>query len=361
MAKDYYDILGVQKNASDDDIKRAFRKLAHQYHPDKTGGNDTKFKEINQAYQTLGDVEKRKKYDQFGAGYEQMGGGGGGFGGGGFNFNGANFDPRSWAGADMGDLGEMFGDMFGGGRARREPARGRHIEMDVTITFVESAFGVEKDVRVYKTMVCEDCGGGGAEKDSKRIECTQCRGSGQVRKIQQTILGNFQTAAICSKCDGKGSVPEKACHACHGNGIVKGERELRVQVPAGIADGEVLRMSGEGEAVSNGGRAGDLYLNIRVKSDPRFSRHAFDVHSKVGISVAIAALGGEISVETVDGAVDLKIPAGTQPGAAFRLRAKGIPHLRKAGRGDHIVEVAVRIPKKLSKEQRKALESWKDF
>ncbi len=356
MAKDYYDILGVAKNASDDDIKRAFRKLAHQYHPDKTGGNDTKFKEINQAYQTLSDAEKRKKYDQFGAGYEQMGGGG--FGSGGF---GAGFDPNSWAGAGMGDLGEMFGDMFGGGARRREPQRGRHIEMDVHVTFVEAAFGVEKDLRVYKTMTCEECGGTGAEKGSKRIECSQCAGSGQVRKVQQTILGNFQTVGACPRCDGKGSAPEKECHACHGNGITKGERELRVQIPAGIADGETLRMYGEGEAAPHGGRSGDLYLNVRVKRDARFERNGSDVHSEAEITVATAALGGEIAVDTIDGAVDLKIPAGTQPGTAFRLRGKGIPHLRRSGRGDHIVQIIVRIPKKLSKEQRKMLEGWEDF
>ncbi len=351
MSRDYYEILGVAKNASDDDIKRAFRKLAHQYHPDKPGGNAEKFKEANQAYQVLGDAEKRRKYDQYGAGFEQMNGG---FGGGGFDFNGASFD--------MGDLGEMFGGMFGGGGARRrEPQRGRHIEMDVQVTFIESVFGVEKDLRVYKTMSCEDCGGTGAEKGTKRSNCIQCAGSGQVRKVQQTILGNFQTVGVCPKCDGKGSVPEKACHACRGNGIVKGERELRVQIPAGIADGETLRMSGEGEAALHGGRSGDLYLNVRVKRDPRFERHGFDVHSRAEIGVATAVLGGEVTVDTVDGAVDLKIPTGTQPGATFRLRSRGIPHLRRSGRGDHIVEVTVRIPKKLSKEQRKMLESWEDF
>lgn len=362
MARDYYDILGVNKGASDDDIKRAFRKLAHQYHPDKTGGDDKRFKEINTAYQVLGDAEKRKKYDRFGSNFEQMSGGSAG-GGSGFGAGGFGFQDTAGANFDFGDLGEMFGDIFSGaaGGARREPSRGRHIEMDAAVTFAESATGAEKDVRVYKTMSCEDCGGAGAEKGAKRVDCVQCAGSGQVKKVQQTILGSFQTVGICPKCDGRGSAPEKACRACRGAGVVKGERQLRVHIPAGIADGEVLRMSGEGEAAPRGGRSGDLYLNIRVKPDPRFVRHGFDVHSKADISISTAVLGGEISVDTVDGAVDLKIPAGTQPGSAFRLRGRGIPHLRKTGRGDHIVEVMVRIPKKPSKEQRKMLESWEDF
>lgn len=351
MARDYYDILGVAKNASDDDIKRAFRKLAHQHHPDKSGGDDAKFKEANQAYQTLSDAEKRRKYDQFGAGYEQMGGFGGGGQGGGFDFNGAQFD-----------MGDIFGEMFGsrGGGRRQEP-RGGNIQMDVTITFVESAFGVDKDLRVYKTMHCDDCGGTGAEKGTKRVQCVQCAGSGQMRQVRQTILGSMQVQVACNKCDGEGSQLEKPCKRCHGSGTTKGEREISLKIPAGIADGEVLRVSGEGEAAPRGGRAGDLYLNVRVKADSRFQREGFDVISTALIGVSLAALGGEIHVETVDGPVDLKIPAGTQPGAQFRLRGKGITHLRRSGRGDHIVTVDVRIPKKLTKEQKKALEEWEDF
>ncbi len=356
--RDYYDILGVSKGATDDDIKRAFRKLAHQYHPDKPGGDAEKFKEINQAYQVLGDADKRKKYDQFGANFEQMGGGGAGGGFGGFDFRqaGVNFD--------MNDLGEMFGDIFGmggGGRARREPSRGRHIEMDASLAFAEAAFGAEKEIRVYKTIACEDCDGKGAEKGSKIIDCVQCGGSGQVRKVQQTILGSFQTVAVCPRCHGEGKIPEKTCKSCGGQGIAKGERKLEVKFPAGIADGEILRISGEGEAAPRGGRSGDLYLTVRVKPDSRFERDGFDVHSRAEIGVARAALGGTVSVETLDGPVDLSVPAGTQPGQVFRLRGKGVPHLRKNGRGDHLVEVAVKVPKKLSKEQKKALEQWGDF
>ncbi len=354
MAKDYYDILGVGKGASDDDIKRAFRRLAHQHHPDKPGGDAEKFKEINQAYQTLGDAEKRKKYDQFGAGYEQMGGhpGHGGFGGFDFGGGGVNFD-----------LGDMFGDIFGaasGGRPRG-PAKGRDIQMDVTLDFKEAAFGVAKSFEVYKTMSCDSCGASGAEKGSKLADCIGCGGTGQVRKVQQTILGSFQTVAVCSRCNGVGKLPEKPCKKCHGQGVAKGTREISVNIPAGIADGEVLRVSGEGEAMAHGGRAGDLFLAVRVRPDERFARDGFDVRSVAEIPFSRAALGGEVSVETIDGPVDLKIPAGTQPGAEFRLRGKGIPHLKRSGRGDHIVEVAVVVPKKLSREQKRILETWDEL
>lgn len=354
MPSDYYDLLGVPKDASDEDIKKAFRKLAHQHHPDKPGGDAEKFKKINEAYQVLSDPEKRKRYDQFGANFEQMGGGPGGFGGFDFRQAGVNFD--------MGDLGDMFGDIFGmGGARRREPARGRNIEMDLHVSFEESAFGVDREITVRKTVECEECDGTGAEKGSKQIDCIQCGGSGQVRKVQQTILGSFQTVGTCPRCQGEGKTAERQCKRCGGQGVAKGERVLNVKVPAGIADGEVLRVTGGGEAAPRGGRPGDLYLAIRVRADKRFQRDGFDVHSTVEIGVGKAALGGSVPVETLDGPVELDVPAGTQPGQVFRLRGKGITHLRKSGRGDHLVTVAVRVPKRLSKEQRKALESWDDF
>lgn len=353
MARDYYDILGVGKGASDDEIKRAFRRLAHQHHPDKSGGDDAKFKEINQAYQTLGDPEKRKKYDQFGAGYEQMGGHPGH---GGFDFNGAGIN------FDFGGLGDMMGDIFGAAQGgRRGPAQGRNIQMDVTLDFKEAAFGVEKSFEVYKTMNCETCGGSGAEKGTKLADCIQCGGSGQVRKVQQTILGSFQTVAVCTRCHGQGKLPEKPCKSCRGEGVAKGTRQISINIPAGIADGEVLRVSGEGEAMPHGGRAGDLFLAVRVRPDKRFERNGFDVLSRAEISFARAALGGEITVETIDGPVELKIPVATQPGAEFRLRNRGIPHLKRSGRGDHIVQVNVMVPKRLSREQKRVLETWDEL
>lgn len=353
MPKDYYDTLGVPKNASDDDIKRAFRKLAHQHHPDKTGGKDEKFKEINEAYQVLSDNDKRQKYDQFGPGFEQMGGfGGGGQGHGGFgNGGGINFD--------MSDLGDMFGDIFGGtrGRTSRE-RRGRNIEMDVNMTFKEAAFGAEKDIKVYSQVLCADCAGAGADKGSKIVDCLQCSGTGQVRKIQQTILGNFQTVGVCDRCSGEGKAPEKKCKRCGGEGVIKEQRNLQVRIPAGINDGEVLRVSGEGEAIGRGGRSGDLYLTIRVKPDAQFARNGFDVHNVKEISFARAALGGTVTVPTLDGDMELKIPAGTQPSQVFRIKNKGVPFLKRSGRGDHFVEIRVNVPQKLSKEQKRILEEW---
>lgn len=359
MPRDYYDILGVKKDASDDEVKRAFRALAHKHHPDKPGGDAEKFKEINSAYQTLGDAAKRKQYDQFGHAYEQMGAGGaggfGGFGGFGGQQGGIHFD--------MGDLGEMFGEAFGMRGAGRQQAqeRGRHIEIDVRITFKEAVFGVEKSVRLRKTMLCEHCGGNGAEKGSALVTCTRCDGSGRVKSVQQTILGAFQTVVTCTRCAGRGKTPERQCGSCAGEGITSGEREISVKVPAGVDDGSVLRISGEGEAAAHGGRSGDLYVNVRVTSDPKFARHAFDIASRAEIPFALAALGGIVPVETVDGPADLKIPAGTQPGQTFRLKGKGVPHLRKTGRGDHIVEVVVKIPERLSKGQKKALDQWDEL
>ncbi len=351
MARDYYEILGVQKGASDDDIKKAFRKLAHQYHPDKPTGDAEKFKEINNAYQVLGDADKRGKYDQYGPQFEQMnqGGFGGGQGFGGFGQGGVNMD-----------FGDIFGEMFGGGggRGRRGPESGSNIQMDMHLGFSEAAFGADKDVRVHRHITCDDCGGNGAEKGSKRIDCMQCSGTGQVRRIQQTILGSFATAAVCPRCEGAGTVPEKPCKKCHGEGVTKGERSFSVKIPAGINEGEVLRVGGEGEAAPHGGRSGDLYLAMRIKRDPRFVREGFDVNSELEIGIARAALGGTETVETLDGPVELTIPPGTQPDAVFRLKARGVPHLKRSGRGDHLVHITVVIPKKLTKEQRKALESW---
>lgn len=367
MPRDYYDILGVGKGASDDDIKKAFRKLAHQCHPDKPTGDAEKFKEINNAYQVLGDAGKRKQYDQFGPGFEQAGGFGGGapFGGqGGFNFNGVNFDFGGMNGEAF-DLGDVFASAFGmggqGGRAGRRESRGRNIEMDVQVTFAEAAFGTDKDVSLYTLVACKDCDGSGAEKGSKLTDCGDCKGSGQVRRMQQTILGSFATAATCPRCDGRGKVPEKPCHKCKGAGVTRGDRTVSTHIPAGIADGQVLQMTGGGEAAPHGGRAGDLYLRVRVKPDVHFVRHGFDVRNTVEVGVGRAALGGEVTVKTLDGDVSLTVPAGTQPGTEFRLKGRGVPHLNGRGRGDHFVTVSVRVPKKLTREQRAALEEWGEF
>ncbi|KPJ85970.1 hypothetical protein AMJ57_01085 [Parcubacteria bacterium SG8_24] len=353
MAKDYYKILGVGRDASPEDIKKAFRNLAKEHHPDK-GGDESRFKEINEAYQVLGNPEKRQQYDQFGTTFEQMGGQPGGFDFSGFGPGGRGFN------FGFGDISEMFGDIFGAGARRSRPAQGRHIEMDVAVSFEEAAFGTDKTIDLYKTVSCPSCGGDGAEPGSKIIECIQCAGSGQVRQVQQTILGSFQTMRTCDRCQGRGRVPEKACRTCGGTTISKDAKKLELKIPAGIADGEILRISGEGEAAPFGGSPGDLYVAVRVRPHAGFSRDGFDVRSKAEISFALAALGGKIPVATLDGRVDLKIPAGTQPGQVFRLRGKGIPHLRRSGRGDHLVEAVIRIPRRLNRKQRRLLEEWPD-
>jgi molecular chaperone DnaJ len=350
MPKDYYKILGVDKGASEEDIKAAFRKKAHEVHPDKTGGDDSKFKEVNEAYQALGNKEKRANYDRFGTAEPQGGFGGGGFGG--FGQGGVQFD--------MNDLGDVFGDLFGGGgRGRQREQRGRHIEMDVRIKFEEAAFGTDHDVELYKQMACAECKGSGAEKSSKTINCMQCGGSGQEVAYQRTMLGTFQTQRICSRCHGRGKVPEKECRGCKGTGLTKGKKHLTIKIPAGINDGEVLRLSGEGEPVAYGaGAPGDLYLTIRVAPDKRFTRNNFDIHSVAEIDIPTAALGGTVTIPTLDGDTTLKVAPGTQPGQVLRLKEKGVPFLKRAGRGDMYVTLGVVIPKKLSKQQKKALEDW---
>ncbi len=356
MAKDYYDILGVSKSASPDEIKAAFRKLAHQHHPDKSGGDDSKFKEINNAYQTLGDADKRKKYDQFGSQYEQMGGGGGA---GGFDFSGFQGFGGNGVGGfsfDFGDLADMMSG--GGGRRRQADNRGQDIHADIQLTFKEAVFGVEKAVSLRKGISCKECDGSGAEKGSKVVDCSTCKGSGEVRRVQHTILGSMQVAAVCDDCHGRGKKAEKNCRACSGSGVVRGHKELSVRVPAGIDDGETLRLTGEGEAAPHGARSGDLYVTVRVKADKLFRRDGTDIHTIHEITFAQAALGATVATETVDGPVDLKIPAGTQPGSVFRLKSKGVPSLRGGGRGDQYVEVKVKVPERLSRGQKQALEGW---
>ncbi|MEK7211720.1 MAG: molecular chaperone DnaJ [Patescibacteria group bacterium] len=349
MSKDYYKILGIEKGASDDEIRRGFRRLAQEHHPDK-GGDQAKFKEINEAYQVLSDKTKRAQYDQFGQTFEGMGGAGGyGPFAGGQGFGG-------FEGFDMGNLNDIFGEMFGsaGGRRRAE-VRGRDIEMDMTIDFKEAAFGVAKVLELYKNDTCSRCGGKGAEPGSELVNCAKCGGRGQIRQVQRTILGNFESVATCDECGGRGKIPAKKCSACNGAGVHRVAKKIKVDVPVGIADGETLKMSGEGEAVSHG-RTGDLYINISVRPDKRWERDENDVLSGIEINFRDAALGTEVEIETIHGPVILKIPSGTQSGAIFRLRGKGIKSRR--GSGDHLVTVTVLVPQKLTKKQKQLLEDW---
>ncbi|MBI5037191.1 MAG: molecular chaperone DnaJ [Candidatus Kerfeldbacteria bacterium] len=360
MSKDLYEILGVAKGATQDEIKKAYRKLAHQHHPDKQGGDEAKFKEINGAYQVLSDPERRQRYDQFGSQYEQAAGARG------QGFSWEDF-ARAAGGAqggqrveyDFGDFGDIFGDIFGfgrrGGRGSRRSA-GQDIQTTLTLTFREAVFGTEEVVELYKQVVCDHCQGNGAEPGAKIETCSTCGGRGQVEQVQQTILGAFRTAAVCSSCQGEGKKASKQCKQCGGDGRVRASEKIKVKIPAGIQEGESIRVSGKGEAGGRGAHPGDLYITMRVEPDPVFERKDDDILSTLEISFSQAALGDKVPVETLDGEVILKIPAGTQSGKVFRLGDKGVPHLRSRGRGDQLVTVQVVTPTKLSRKQKQLLE-----
>lgn len=355
MAKrDYYEILGIAKSASADEIKKAFRKLAVKYHPDKEGGDETKFKEANEAYEVLKDAEKRQRYDQFGhAGVGGSSGGGGAAGGNPFaGFGGAqniNFE-------DLGGFGDLFGSMFGGGRQQR-PNRGQDVATEMTISFEEAVFGAEKSINLTLDDVCSHCKGNGAEPGHSVKTCPTCQGTGQVNRAMNTIFGNIQQTTTCDTCRGRGKVPEKLCSVCHGKGTERKTQTINLKIPAGIDDGATIRVGGRGQAVQ-GGEKGDLYVNIRVKPDKDFTREGDLILSAEKIDVATAALGGTTVVKTIDGELTIKIPAGTQSGTDFKLPGHGVPHLRGDGRGAHIVTVKVMTPTKLSKRQKELLEEF---
>lgn len=359
MSKDYYDILGVTKNASADEIKSAFRKKAHEHHPDK-GGSEEKFKELNEAYQVLGNAEKRQRYDQFGsAAFNQSGGGNwNGFNGGqgfsGFqNGAGMNFDFE-----DLGDMFGGFGDIFGfgGGSTSHRPTRGRDLEMHITLDFLEAAFGTEKPISFTKNATCDHCHGSGAEPGSKVDVCPTCQGSGRVSRVQRTILGNIQTQSVCSSCGGEGKIISQKCKKCGGSGIHRASNKLNVRIPAGINDGESIRLGGQGEAGPKGASAGDLYLRVRVNNHKKFTRDVYDIRTEETISIKQAAIGDKIDVDTIHGVVKLKIPEGTQSGTIFKIKEKGITKLHGHGLGDHFVKIIVKIPSGLTKKQKQLLE-----
>lgn len=359
MSKDYYDLLGVSKNASADEIKTAFRKKAHEHHPDK-GGDAEKFKELNEAYQVLGNTEKRQRYDQFGsAAFNQggYGGGAGGFGGQGFSgFQNGNMDFNF---DDLGDMFGGFGDIFGFGGGRqssKRQTRGRDLEMNTTLDFLEAAFGTEKEISFTKNTTCSHCHGGGAEPGAKVETCKTCGGQGRVIKIQRTILGNIQTQATCSNCDGEGKIYSQKCSRCGGNGINREAVKIKVRIPAGINDGESIRLSGQGEAGQKGAPAGDLYLRVRLQAHKKFIRDGYDIKTEEIINIKQAVLGDKIDVATIHGEVKLKIPEGTQSGTIFKLKEKGITKLHNRGIGDQYIKIIVKIPSNVSKKQRQLLE-----
>jgi len=357
--RDYYELLGVAKSASDDEIKKAFRKLAVKYHPDKEGGDETKFKEINEAYEVLKDKQKRQRYDQFGhAGVGGGAAGGGnpfeGFGGFGGQQGGQHFEFNFGDGG----LGDIFGQFFGGGPQQQHPRRGRDVETQVTLSFEDAVFGVEKKLKLTMEDECSHCKGSTMEPGSSMKNCDTCHGAGQQTRVMNTMFGPIQQAVTCEKCRGRGKVPEKVCSVCHGKGTERREQEMTVKIPAGIDDGATLRLRERGEAMADGPR-GDLYVHIRVKAHKKFTREGDLILSEEHVSMVDAALGTEIDVETVDGTVTMKVPAGTQSGTDFKLSGHGIPHLQRTTRGAHIVSVIVDTPVKLNKKQKELLESFK--
>ncbi len=351
MAKrDYYEVLGVKKDASADEIKKAFRQAAIEHHPDR-GGDESKFKEINEAYEVLKDADKRKRYDQFG--HAGIGGNGGSpFGGGYGSAQNINFDF-----GDLG-LGDIFSSFFGGGQqGRPRQARGRDVEAGVEISFEQAVFGTEADLALNLADTCEHCKGTTVEPGYELKTCDQCKGSGQVVTVSRTIFGNIQQAAVCPKCHGRGKIPEKTCSVCRGKGTQAKRQTIQLKIPPGIDDGATIRLREHGEAVANGPK-GDLYVNILVKSHKKFTREGDLILSEEHVGMVEASLGTEIDVETVDGPVRMKVPAGTQSGSDFKLSNRGVPHLKGSSRGAHIVTIIVDTPTKLSRQQKELLEAF---
>lgn len=355
--RDYYEVLGVEKGASADEIKKAFRRAAVKYHPDR-GGDEAKFKEINEAYEVLKDPTKRQRYDQFGhAGVGGNGGGGGnpfaGFGG---------FGQGQEMHFDFGDLGlgDIFGSFFetGGGSGRGRKNRGRDVETAIELDFKDAVFGLTRNIKLELEDTCPHCQGTTAEPGYELKKCDICQGSGQIEEALKTVFGNIRQTKTCSACKGEGKIPEKQCSVCAGRGTKKQTQEISLKIPAGIDDGATIRLREHGEAVANGPK-GDLYVHIRVKPHKKFTREGELILSEEHVSMVDAALGTEIEVDTVDGPVKMKVPAGTQSGTDFKLSGHGVPKIRGSGRGAHIVTILVETPTKLNKQQKELLEQFK--
>lgn len=348
--KDYYQVLGVSKSASEEEIKKAFRTLAHQYHPDKKGGNEMKFKEVSEAYAVLSDKKKRAEYDAYGRTFS--GASAGGFGG--FDF--ANFAGGFQGfGDDQGvefDLGDIFGEFFGG--AGRRARRGRDISIDIELPFRDAVFGAERRVLISKITTCDACGGGGANKGTKKKTCAACNGRGQIHETRNSFFGTFTSTRVCPTCHGRGALPESPCIACGGQGVAKREEEVRIATPAGVEDGEMIRMPGRGEAAP-GSPAGDLYVKVHVRPDKTFSRDGNNLIMTLPIKLTDALLGGDYRIQTLDGETRVLVPAGVTHGEMIRVRGKGIPTGR--ARGDLLVRVQIQLPQKLSREARTLIES----
>ena len=358
--EDYYKTLGVDRNASDDEIKKAFRKLAHKYHPDKKGGDEKKFKEINQAYQVLSDKTKRQQYDQFGQNFEQAGAGQGAGGFSGFSgFQGFGENQEGFEGfSAQGSSGweDIFSDVFGGGaRTEARQKTGQDIQADVEISFEEMVNGARRELKLYKSVTCSACGGSGGEPGSKEETCAKCKGTGQIKKTIKSFFGTFVQSSVCPTCRGKGKTFSQKCRKCGGDGRVKEYQNIEVEIPAGIQDGQTISLRGQGEAGELGAPAGDLYITVRVKSHNKLERENDNIISSEEITFSQAALGDKIEVETIGEKLKMKIPSGTQSGEVFRIRGKGIPHLGGRGKGDYLVKIIVKTPRRLSREQKRLM------
>ena len=355
--RDYYEVLGVSKSASDDEIKKAYRKMAKQYHPDLHPGDkeaEAKFKEVGEAYEVLSDAQKKSRYDQFGhAGVDpNFGAGGGGWGGGGVN-------------VDFGDIGDIFSSFFGGGfggGGRRQnpnaPRQGGDATVHVFISFEDAAKGCKQKVSVQRITHCEECGGSGAKKGTSPTTCPDCGGSGQVARQQRTPFGVMQTQTACPRCSGRGRIIENPCSACSGQGRVRKTEEMGINIPAGIDDGQIITIPGKGNAGQNGGPFGDLNVQVSVRPHAIFEREGYDIWYELPITFAQAALGAEVEIPTLDGKMKVDIKEGTQPGDVMRVRGKGIPFLRGRGTGDLLLKIVVEVPKSLTKEQKKLLQDF---
>ena len=359
MSKDYYETLGVNKTASKEEIKKAFYKLAHKYHPDKKEGDEAKFKEVNEAYQTLSDDGKRSKYDQFGSQYANMGGASaGGYGdprGGfeGFDFSGFQNGGQDF---DFGNLNDIFSDFFtGGGRAQAR--RGRDISTEIAISFHDSIFGLERKILITKTSACLTCHASGAKEGSGMITCKKCNGQGHIREAKRSFLGTISTNKICEECHGSGEVPKEECDKCKGKGVLRREEEISIVIPAGIRDGEMIRMTGMGEAISRG-TAGDLYIKINVAPHPVFKRDGHDLVMNLNLKLSDALLGTKYPIETLDGEIEVTIPEGVSINEVLRVRGKGVP-VSKSKRGDLLIKLNIKLPNKLSKKSRELIEDLK--
>ncbi|MGN0585957.1 MAG: molecular chaperone DnaJ [Oscillospiraceae bacterium] len=354
--RDYYEVLGVDKSASAEDIKKAYRQLAKKYHPDLHPGDkeaEEKFKEVNEAYEVLSDEDKKSRYDQFGHAGVDPSYGGGGYGGG---FSGGF--------GDMGDIGDIFNSFFGGGFGgssrsnANAPRRGQDIQTNINLNFMDACFGKEVEVTVNRMEKCPDCGGSGSAAGSGSETCPDCHGTGQVKVTQRTPFGMISQSKPCTRCGGKGKIITNPCSKCHGNGRINVSKKIKVTVPAGIDDGQTLQVGGQGHAGVNGGSSGDLHVTVSVRPDPIFERDGYDIHTEIPITYTQAVLGAEITVPTIDGKVKYNVPEGTQNGTIFRFKGKGVKKINRSDRGDQYVHVTVEVPKNLTKKQKDLLKAF---